>query len=126
MGYPPLFLLSKTWAASPCRSETGTFRMADPTTTSPAANPFVHLHVHTHYSLLDGACKINRLVERAKALGMGAVAITDHGCMVGVIEFYNECKKQGVKPIVGMEAYMAPGDRRDRQAVAGEAAYHLL
>ena len=88
--------------------------------------PFVHLHVHTHYSLLDGACKVSDLVKRAKALGMDSLAITDHGCMFGVIEFYNECKKEGIKPIIGMEAYMAPGDRRERQAVAGEAAYHLL
>jgi DNA polymerase-3 subunit alpha len=88
--------------------------------------PFAHLHVHTHYSLLDGACKIPELVKRAKTLGMEALAITDHGCMFGVIEFYNECVKQGVKPLVGMEAYMAPGDRRDRQAVGGETAYHMV
>src|SRR5437588_5791254 len=87
---------------------------------------FVHLHVHTHYSLLDGACRIPDLVKRAKALGMDSLAITDHGCMFGVIEFYNECKKEGIKPIIGMEAYMAPGDRRDRQAAPGEAAYHML
>src|SRR5688572_17895066 len=95
----------------------------------PAAPPFVHLHLHTHYSLLDGACKIPDLVRRVKALGMDAVAITDHGCMFGVIEFFNECQKQGVKPLLGMEAYMAPGDRRDRSVStghAGEAAYHLL
>jgi DNA polymerase-3 subunit alpha len=87
---------------------------------------FVHLHVHTHYSLLDGACKIPQLVKRVKALGMDACAITDHGCMFGVIEFFNECKKDGIKPLLGIEAYMAPGDRRDRQAVHGENAYHLL
>ncbi|HWP41558.1 MAG TPA: PHP domain-containing protein, partial [Tepidisphaeraceae bacterium] len=90
---------------------------------------FVHLHVHTHYSLLDGACKVQDLVKRAKALGMSALAITDHGCMFGVIEFFNECKKEGIKPILGMEAYMAPGDRRERSTPGGnpgEAAYHLL
>ncbi|HEX8521789.1 MAG TPA: DNA polymerase III subunit alpha, partial [Tepidisphaeraceae bacterium] len=90
---------------------------------------FVHLHVHTHYSLLDGACKVPDLVKRCKALGMDSIAITDHGCMFGVIEFFNECKKEGIKPILGMEAYMAPGDRRDRTTPAGgagEAAYHLL
>src|SRR5580700_2378300 len=90
---------------------------------------FVHLHVHTHYSLLDGANKIPDLVKRTKALGMDSLAITDHGCMFGVIEFFNECKKQGVKPILGMEAYMAPGDRRGRSTVSGgggDAAYHLL
>jgi DNA polymerase III subunit alpha len=90
---------------------------------------FVHLHVHTHYSLLDGANKIPELVRRTKELGMDSIAITDHGCMYGVIEFFNECKKQGVKPILGMEAYMAPGDRRERSTPggnAGEAAFHLL
>src|ERR1700678_2090703 len=87
------------------------------------AGSFVHLHVHTHYSLLDGANKIPELVKRAKSLGMDSLAITDHGCMFGVVEFFNECKKEGIKPILGMEAYMAPGDRRDKSA---ESAYHLL
>src|SRR5256714_5488271 len=90
---------------------------------------FVHLHVHTHYSLLDGACRISDLVKRVKSLGMDSIAITDHGCMFGVIEFVNECKKEGIKPILGMEAYMAPGDRRERSTHggnAGDAAYHLL
>src|SRR5256885_9138877 len=73
-------------------------------------SPFVHLHVHTHYSLLDGACRVDKLVKRVKELGMDSIAITDHGCMFGVVEFFNECKKQGIKPILGMEAYMAPGD----------------
>ncbi len=94
-----------------------------------ASGGFVHLHVHTHYSLLDGACKIPELVGRCKALGMDSIAITDHGCMFGVIEFFNECKKQGIKPILGMEAYMAPGDRRERSTPtgnAGDAAFHLL
>src|SRR3954463_13910150 len=90
------------------------------------SSPFVHLHVHTHYSLLDGACRIPDLVKKAKGYGMDAIAITDHGCMYGVVEFFNECKKEGIKPILGMEAYMAPGDRRDRQQVGGESAYHML
>ena len=93
------------------------------------ASQFVHLHVHTHYSLLDGACKIPGLIARTKELGMDSIAITDHGCMFGVVEFFNECKKQGVKPIIGMEAYMAPGDRRERSTPSGsgaDAAYHLL
>src|SRR5918997_2313493 len=88
------------------------------TTTAPS---FVHLHVHTHYSLLDGACKVGDLVKRVKALGMDSVAITDHGCMFGVIEFYNECRKEGIKPLIGMEAYMAPGDRRERSVPTGHA-----
>ena len=79
--------------------------------------------------MLDGACRIPDLVKRVKALGMDSLAITDHGCMYGVIEFYNECKKEGIKPIIGLEAYMAPGDRRERTVNggnAGDAAYHLL
>src|SRR5580704_14475919 len=90
---------------------------------------FVHLHVHTHYSLLDGACRISDLVKRAKALGMSSIALTHHCFMFGVVEFFNECKKEGIKPIIGMEAYMAPGDRRERTTHggnAGDAAYHLL
>ena len=90
---------------------------------------FVHLHVHTHYSLLDGANKVPALVKRCKALGMDSLAITDHGCMFGVVEFFNECKREGIKPIIGIEAYMAPGDRRERSTPggnAGEAAFHLL
>ena len=91
-----------------------------------APTKFTHLHVHTHYSLLDGANKIPDLVKRAKSLGMDSLAITDHGCMFGVVEFFNECKKEGIKPILGMEAYMAPGDRRDKSGTPGETAYHLL
>jgi DNA polymerase-3 subunit alpha len=93
------------------------------------AGSFTHLHVHTHYSLLDGACRCGDLVKRTKALGMDSIAISDHGCMFGVIEFYNEAKKEGIKPILGMEAYMAPGDRRERSVPsgnAGDAAFHLL
>ena len=93
---------------------------------APAAPKFAHLHVHTHYSMLDGACRPDQLVARVKQLGMDSVAITDHGAMFGVVDFYGECVKQGVKPILGLEAYMAPGDRRDRKSVAGENAYHLL
>ena len=69
---------------------------------------FTHLHVHTQYSLLDGAARINELVARAKELGMDSLAITDHGAMYGVIDFYKECQKNGIKPILGMEAYVAP------------------
>src|SRR4030095_11426382 len=93
------------------------------------AGSFTHLHVHTHYSLLDGACRCSDPVKRTKALGMDSIAISDHGCMFGVIEFYNECKKEGIKPILGMEAYMAPGDRRERSTPggnAGEAWSHRL
>ena len=75
---------------------------------------FVHLHVHSHYSLLDGATRIGALVERAKAFDMPAVAITDHGNMFGAIEFYQAAQKVGVKPIIGCELYLAPGHRREK------------
>lgn len=70
--------------------------------------PFTHLHVHTQYSLLDGAARIDELVARAKALGQTALAITDHGAMYGIIDFYKACTKAGIKPILGMEAYVLP------------------
>ncbi|MCG8406654.1 MAG: DNA polymerase III subunit alpha [Phycisphaerales bacterium] len=89
--------------------------------------PFAHLHVHTHYSLLDGANRIDELVARAKALDQPAVAITDHGNMFGAIEFYQAAVDAGVKPIIGMEAYIAPGDRRNKDATSvKDASYHLL
>ena len=90
------------------------------------ADQFVHLHVHTHYSMLDGACRIPDLVKRTKELGMTSLAISDHGCMYGAIEFYNACRAGGIKPIIGLEAYMAPKSRHDRVQVDGESAYHLL
>lgn len=88
--------------------------------------PFVHLHVHTEYSLLDGASRVNALVKRAKELGMPAIAITDHGTMYGAIEFYKQAKKQGIKPIIGCEVYVAPRSRQERTMVEGEAYYHLV
>lgn len=87
---------------------------------------FVHLHVHTEYSLLDGASRIKGLVRRAKELGMPAIAITDHGTMYGVIDFYKEAKKQGIKPIIGCEVYVAPRSRLEKSAVEGESYYHLV
>ncbi|MBQ3871903.1 MAG: PHP domain-containing protein, partial [Clostridia bacterium] len=66
---------------------------------------FVHLHVHSEYSLLDGAARINDIIKKAKDLGQKAIAITDHGAMYGVIDFYNAAKRQGIKPIIGFEAY---------------------
>lgn len=88
--------------------------------------PFTHLHVHTEFSLLDGASRIKELIRATKELGMDSIAITDHGAMYGVIDFYKEAKKQGVKPIIGCEVYVAPGDRRDRQEVGGVRYYHLI
>jgi DNA polymerase-3 subunit alpha len=90
--------------------------------------PFVHLHVHTEYSLLDGACRIGDLVKTAKERGDEALAITDHGNLCGAIEFYEQCHKAGLKPIIGYEAYVAPGRRQDRETVSGtqDAGYHLI
>ncbi len=87
---------------------------------------FTHLHVHTEYSLLDGSSKIKELVAQAKALGMDSIAITDHGVMYGVIDFYKAAKEIGIKPIIGCEVYVAPGSRFDRETVSGEDRYYHL
>ena len=87
---------------------------------------FTHLHVHTEYSLLDGSSKIQELVTETKKLGMDSIAITDHGVMYGVIDFYKVAKKLGIKPIIGCEVYVAPGSRFDREANSGEERYHHL
>jgi DNA polymerase-3 subunit alpha len=94
---------------------------------APAAPRYVHLHVHSEYSLLDGACRIRDLVTACRRLDMPAVALTDHGNLFGAIEFYTAAAEAGVKPIIGCEVYMAPGDRRTKEARGlREAAYHLL
>ena len=77
---------------------------------------FVHLHLHSEYSLLDGACRISRACERAKELGQPAIAITDHGVMYGVIDFYRAAKAAGIKPIIGCEVYVAPRSMFDKEA----------
>lgn len=87
---------------------------------------FVHLHVHTEYSLLDGSNKIKEYVSRVKELGMDSAAITDHGVMYGVIDFYKEAKAQGIRPILGCEVYVAPGSRFDKEASGGEDRYYHL
>jgi DNA polymerase-3 subunit alpha len=87
---------------------------------------FVHLHCHSHYSLLDGASRIPELVQRVKGLGMTACALTDHGNLYGAIEFYRECKAGGINPVIGYEAYVAPTRRTEREARRrGDAGYHL-
>ncbi len=87
---------------------------------------FIHLHVHSHYSLLDGACKIPDLLAAAKKHGMGALALTDHGNLFGAIEFYRSALADGVKPVIGYEAYVAPGSRLEKDSKGiKEAAYHL-
>src|SRR5262245_20931163 len=93
-----------------------------------SSRPFVHLHCHSHYSLLDGASKIPDLVKRAKSLGMPALALTDHGNLYGAVEFLREAKAAEILPILGLEAYVAPGRRTERTGggVTGqEHAFHL-
>ncbi len=87
---------------------------------------FVHLHVHTHYSLLDGMCKIPQLLDRAKDYGMPAVAITDHGVMYGVVEFLKEARARGIKPIIGCEVYIAPRGMRDKTPKIDTNPSHLV
>jgi len=89
--------------------------------------PFVHLHCHSHYSLLDGAGKLDSLIARAKELGMNALALTDHGNMYGALEFYQKAKDAGIKAIIGYEAYIAPGSRHEKSgaSTAKDASFHL-
>ncbi|MDP2990973.1 MAG: PHP domain-containing protein, partial [Kiritimatiellota bacterium] len=88
--------------------------------------PFTHLHVHTDYSLLDGFSNIKKLVKRTKELGMSSIAITDHGTMFGVIEYYRSAKAAGVKPIIGLEAYTSPRGMQDKDAQLDKRAFHLI
>ena len=87
---------------------------------------FVHLHIHSEFSLLDGANRIKDIPVRAKELGMKAIAITDHGVMYGVIDFYKACKKEGIKPIIGCEVYVAPRSRFDKEPGVDKQYYHLI
>ena len=86
---------------------------------------FIHLHVHSQYSLLDGAIRFEEMFELAKKYRMDAVALTDHGNMFGAIEFYQKAIQHGIKPIVGCEIYVAPGSRFEKKSGPGEGAYHL-
>lgn len=88
--------------------------------------PFTHLHVHTEYSLLDGSSKITELIQHVKELGMDSIAITDHGVMYGVIDFYKEAVKQGIKPIIGCEVYVAPRSRFQKEGKQDARYYHLV
>ena len=87
---------------------------------------FTHLHVHTEYSLLDGSNKIKEYVARVKELGMDSAAITDHGVMYGVIDFYREARAAGINPILGCEVYVAPNSRFDREVGGGDERYYHL
>ncbi|MFG0262742.1 MAG: PHP domain-containing protein, partial [Novipirellula sp. JB048] len=94
---------------------------------APQVKPFVHLHCHSHYSLLDGAGDIGRLVDRCVSHGMNAMALTDHGNLHGALEFYRKAKGAGINPIIGYEAYIAPGSRFDKGGAGSskDASYHL-
>jgi len=87
---------------------------------------FTHLHVHSHYSLLDGLPKIDGLIDRALELGMDSLALTDHGSMYGVVEFYKKAKAKGLKPIIGTELYLAPGRKEDKQPRIDDKNFHLI
>src|SRR5664279_4279472 len=90
--------------------------------------PFVHLHLHTQYSLLDGAIRLEDVIAKSKENSMPAIAITDHGNMFGAVEFYLKCRKAGIKPLIGCEVYIAPDSRFSRESSKGisDAAYHLI
>ncbi len=113
-----------TDANAPQSSESG----APPDATAGAADhPFVHLHLHSEYSLLDGGNRLDKLIKRVKELGMDSVAVTDHGNMHAAVSFYKQAKAAGIKPILGVEAYVAPGDRRDRTYTGvQDGGYHLV
>ena len=87
---------------------------------------FVHLHVHTEYSLLDGACRIDKAAAAAAEMGMNALAVTDHGVMYGAVDFYRACKAAGIKPIIGCEVYVAPRSRKDKEHGVDSGASHLI
>ncbi|MBQ7087259.1 MAG: PHP domain-containing protein, partial [Clostridia bacterium] len=87
---------------------------------------FVHLHLHTEYSLLDGACRLTNIAKTAKELGQTAVAITDHGAMFGAIDFYKNLKKEGIKAIIGCEVYVAPRKMTDKTYELDNEYYHLV
>ncbi|MCA9319532.1 MAG: PHP domain-containing protein, partial [Planctomycetes bacterium] len=90
------------------------------------ANDFVHLHVHSDYSLLDGNCQLGDMMSRCAELGMDSIALTDHGNIFGAVNFYKMARKHDIKPIIGMEGYLAPGSRLDRQRVSkGKNTYHI-
>ena len=87
---------------------------------------FVHLHVHSEYSLLDGACRIEQLVDKVKQMGEDAIAITDHGYLYSAIKFYKIAKEKGIKPIIGCEVYVAPRSRHDKNDKLDRTPYHLV
>ena len=93
---------------------------------SVAPNDFTHLHVHSEFSLLDGLGRINELVTQAKTLGFDSLAVTDHGALYGAVAFYQACKTAGIKPIIGVETYVARRSMTDREGKADDKPYHLI
>ncbi|MBQ8062579.1 MAG: PHP domain-containing protein [Clostridia bacterium] len=87
---------------------------------------FTHLHVHSEYSLLDGACRVPELVARAKELGQDTLALTDHGVMYGAVAFYKTCQKAGIKPVLGVEAYVVAGSHLDKAGPLANERHHLV
>ena len=87
---------------------------------------FVHLHVHSEYSLLDGAARVKDLVSKAKTLGMEGIAITDHGVMYGIVDFYKAAKKEGIKPIIGCEVYISPRKMEEKVPKLDDFQYHFV
>ncbi len=105
----------------------GASAQVEKTAAIPMDEQFIHLHLHTEYSLLDGGNRIDKLIARVKELGMPAVAITDHGNLFGALQFYSRCKREGIKPILGCEAYVATGDRTDRTRTGvRDGGHHLV
>ena len=90
------------------------------------SSDFCHLHVHSEFSLLDGANRLGHLIERTAELGMPGLALTDHGVMYGTADFYSKCLDKGVKPILGVEAYVAPRHRKSKEARLDQASYHMV
>ena len=88
--------------------------------------PFTHLHLHSEYSLLDGACRIDSIMQAVRENGMDSVAITDHGVMYGVVDFYKSAKKHGIKPIIGCEVYVAPRKMTNKTVGLDSQYYHLV
>ncbi len=119
---------SESGSDPPVERENGRKDESDLTDAMTAKNvPFVHLHFHTEYSLLDGACQIERVMETAHELGMNSVAITDHGSLYGVVDFYKKAKDKGIKPVLGCEVYVASGSMRERKTVSGRSwSNHLV
>ncbi len=87
---------------------------------------FVHLHLHSEYSLLDSACRLDRLVDKARELKFPAIALTDHGVLYGAIDFYRAVREAGMKPIIGCEVYVAPGSRLEKKSAGGRDPYNHL